>query len=67
MNKLKSRKFWLCVAAFLASIGTSIAGLHIDNTTVTAIGMICTILATATYAFCEAWIDQRAVNKKEDE
>lgn len=67
MNKLKSRKFWLCVAAFLASIGTSIAGLHTDNTTVTAIGMICTILATATYAFCEAWIDQRAVNKKEDE
>lgn len=67
MEKLKSRKFWLCVAAFLASIGTSIAGLHTDNTTVTAIGMICTILATATYAFCEAWIDQRAVNKKEDE
>lgn len=67
MEKLKSRKFWLCVAAFLASIGTSIAGLHIDNTTVTAIGMICTILATATYAFCEAWIDQKAVDKKEDE
>jgi hypothetical protein len=67
MEKLKSRKFWLCVAAFLASIGTSIAGLHTDNTTVTAIGMICTILATATYAFCEAWIDQKAVNKKEDE
>ena len=67
MKKLKSRKFWLCVAAFLASIGTSIAGLHTDNTTVTAMGMICTILATATYAFCEAWIDQRAVNKKEDE
>lgn len=67
MKKLKSRKFWLCVAAFLASIGTSIAGLHTDNTIVTAIGMICTILATATYAFCEAWIDQRAVNKKEDE
>ncbi len=67
MKKLKSRKFWLCVAAFLASIGTSIAGLHTDNTTVTALGMRCTILATATYALCEAWIDQKAVNKKEDE
>ena len=26
MEKLKSRKFWICVAAFLGSIATSIAG-----------------------------------------
>ena len=35
MNKLTSRKFWICVAAMLASIATSIAGLQTGNTTVT--------------------------------
>ena len=38
MNKLKSRKFWICVAALLASIGTSIAGLRSDNEIIVAIG-----------------------------
>ena len=38
MDKLKSRKFWICVAALLASIGTSIAGLRSDNEVIVAIG-----------------------------
>lgn len=65
MEKLKSRKFWICVAAFLASIGTSIAGLRTDNQTVAAVGTICTITSAAIYAFAEAWVDGKAV-KKED-
>lgn len=66
MNKLKSRKFWICVAAFLASLGTSIAGIRSDNEIVVAVGTISTILATAIYAFCEAWVDGKAVSKKDE-
>lgn len=65
MDKLKSRKFWICVAACLASIGTSIAGLRSDNATVAAIGTVCTIASAAIYAFAEAWVDGKAI-KKED-
>lgn len=67
MNKLTSRKFWICVAAMLASIATSIAGLQTGNTTITAVGTICGIISAAIYAFCEAWVDGKAVEKKEDE
>lgn len=67
MEKLKSRKFWLCVAAFLASVGTSIAGLHSNNDVVVGIGLICTILSSGTYAFCEAWVDGKAVDNNKEE
>lgn len=63
MDKLKSRKFWICVAAFLASIATSIAGITTDNQTVIIIGTVCGILSAAIYAFCEAWVDGKAVEK----
>jgi hypothetical protein len=46
----------------LASIATSIAGIHSNNTTVIAIGTICGIASAAIYAFCEAWVDSKAVN-----
>ena len=68
MDKLTSRKFWICVAAFLASIATSIAGITTSNQTVIIIGIVCGILSAAIYAFCEAWVDARAVDSfKEDE
>lgn len=67
MNKLTSRKFWICVAAMLASIATSIAGIQTQNTTITTIGTVCAIVSAAIYAFCEAWVDGKAVEKKEDE
>ena len=67
MNKLTSRKFWICVAAMLASIATSIAGLQTGNTTIAAVGTICGIISGAIYAYCEAWVDGKAVEKKEDE
>lgn len=64
MEKLKSRKFWICVAAFLGSIATSIAGIATSNQTITIIGTACGILSAAIYAFCEAWVDGKAVEKK---
>ena len=66
MDKLKSRKFWICVAAFLGSIATSIAGICSANETVTIIGTVCGILSAAIYAFCEAWVDGKAVEDKKD-
>lgn len=63
MQKLTSRKFWICVAAMLASIATSIAGISTDNQTVTVIGTVCGVLSAAIYAFCEAWVDGKAIRK----
>lgn len=61
MEKLKSRKFWICVAAFLGSVATSISGIVTSNQTVIIIGTVCGILSAAIYAFCEAWVDGKAV------
>lgn len=61
MEKLTSRKFWVCVAAMLASIATSIAGISTSNQTVIVIGTVCGVLSAAIYAFCEAWVDGKAV------
>ena len=57
MEKLKSRKFWLCVAAFLASIATSIVGLSSNSETITIVGSVCGIVSAAIYSACEAWVD----------
>ena len=58
----KSRKFWICVAAALASLGTGIAGIATGNQTVAMIGAICTVASAAIYSFCEAWVDQASVS-----
>lgn len=60
-SKLTSRKFWICVAAFLASIAVSISGITTSNTAVTTVGTVCGIISAAIYAFCEAWVDGKAV------
>ena len=66
MEKLTSRKFWICVAAMLASIATSIAGITTDNQTVLVIGTVCGVLSAAIYAFCEAAIDVKAVGQDKE-
>lgn len=64
-QKLSSRKFWICVAAFLGSIAASIAGLATSNQIVAGIGIVAGVLSAAIYAFCEAWVDGKAVNKED--
>ena len=54
MEKFKSRKFWICVAATLASLGTGIAT---SNEVIAGFGIACTVASAAIYAFCEAWVD----------
>ena len=66
MDKLKSRKFWVCVAAFLGSIATSISGIVTDNQTITTIGVVCGVVSAAIYAFCEAWVDGKAVGRQSE-
>ena len=66
-EKLLSRKFWICVAAFLASIAMSIAGLCNTNDVVAAIGITGGIISAAIYAFCEAWVDGKAVEADKQE
>lgn len=65
-DKLTSRKFWICVAAALASLGTGISGIVAGNQTLAIIGSVCTVISAAIYAFCEAWVDGRAVNGNVD-
>jgi hypothetical protein len=64
MEKLKSRKFLMCLAAFLASIGGSIGGIVADNETLTIVGGVCTMLSAAIYAACEAYVDAKAIKKE---
>ena len=66
MEKLKSRKFWICVAAALASLGTGISGIVAGNEKLAIAGAILTVISSSIYAFCEAWIDGKAVNVKEN-
>ena len=56
-NKWTSRKFWLAVASFLGSIGTSITGLATNNKYIVSIGIVCSILATGIYQVCESIVD----------
>lgn len=66
-DKLTSRKFWICVAAFLGSIAASISGIVTDNKYVMTVGVIAGVLSAAIYAFCEAWVDGKAVQKNNEE
>jgi len=60
-KRFASRKFLMSLAAFLASIGTSIGGLTMHNQTVTIVGIICTIISSAIYAAAEAYVDGKSV------
>lgn len=61
MSKLTSRKFWICVAAFLGSIAASIAGIATDNDIVTGFGIVCGVVSAAIYAAAEAYVDGASV------
>jgi len=60
MNKFTSRKFLISVAAFLGSIGASIAAMQCGNERVAVAGLVCSILSAAIYAGCEAYVDAAA-------
>lgn len=61
ITKISSRKFLLALAAFLASVGTSVAGLSSGNTTIATVGIICTVMSAAIYAGVEAYVDAASI------
>jgi len=61
-EKMTSRKFWICAAAFLGSIAASISGIATDNKYVTTIGLIAGVLSAGIYSACEAYVDGKAVS-----
>lgn len=61
MEKLKSRKFWICVAAVLASLGTGISGIIQGNQTLAIVASICTVISAAVYAGVEAYCDGKSI------
>lgn len=62
-QKLTSRKFWLTVAAVLASLGTGITGIIQGKETLAIIGSVLTVISAAIYAGVEAYVDGKAVEK----
>lgn len=58
VRKLTSRRFWLMTAAFLGSIGASVAGITGADQTLAAIGTACAVLSAAIYAATEAAVDK---------
>ncbi len=64
-RKLTSRKFWMCVAAMLASIGSTIAGFHSDSEVVVIVGITCTAISGAIYSVAEAIVDSEHKEDKE--
>lgn len=66
MTRFTSRKFLICAAAFLGSLGTSIAALHTDNEKVATFGIVCAVLSAAIYAAVEAYVDGKAVHQIEE-
>lgn len=66
IRKVTSRKFILSFAAFVGSIGMSIAGVKFENETIAIIGMVCSMLSSALYAAAEAYVDGKREEKKPD-
>ena len=62
MSKFLSRKFLVSVAAFLASLGTSIAGFASGEPVIATAGLICTAVSAAIYAAVEAYVDGQAAS-----
>ena len=63
-EKLLSRKFWLALSAMLASLGTGISGIVAGNESLAIAGAILTVVSSSIYAFCEAYVDGKAVQNE---
>lgn len=60
ISKLTSRKFWLAIAAFLASFAAGVTG--VADPTVCA---VCMALSAGIYAACEAYVDGAAAKSNQ--
>lgn len=65
--KFTSRKFLICLAAFLFSLGTGMSGLAQGNSKIIMVGGICCVVSAALYAACEAYTDGKALQAQTTE
>ena len=65
-TKLSSRVFWLCLAAFLASISSGIAGIGSGNEVLGGIGLGCGIVSAGIYAAAEKATDIARIKSTSD-
>ena len=65
LQKLTSRKFWICAAAFLASLGTGISGLASGHEELAIAGAICMVVSGAIYSACEAYVDGASIKSNQ--
>ena len=63
MRKYLSRKFLICAAAFLGSVGTSLVGMFQNCAACIIAGNLCMMLSAGIYAAMEAKVDAAAVDK----
>lgn len=63
MSKFLSRKFLICAAAFLGSVGTSLTGMFTNCPACIIAGNVCMMLSAGIYAAMEAKVDAAAVEK----
>lgn len=61
-SKLKSRKFWITIAAMLAAIGTGVSGLVVGHYDLTVIGAICMVISSCIYAVANAYQNAAYIN-----
>ncbi len=61
ISKFTSRKFWVAVAAGLASLGSGITGVATGNDGLAMFGLGCTVVSAAIYAGAEAYVDGKSV------
>ncbi len=61
LSKFTSRKFWVAVAAGLASLGSGVTGIATGNEGLAMFGLGCTVASAAIYAAAEAYVDGKSV------
>lgn len=61
-SKLKSRKFWITIAAMLAAIGTGVSGLVVGHYDLTVVGAICMVVSSCIYAVANAYQNAAYIN-----
>ena len=64
VRKITSRKFWICTAAFLASVAASVAGISGADKYIASFGMVCGVVSAAIYAAAEAYVDANKTGKE---
>lgn len=62
LDKLKSRKFLMALAAFFSSLGVGLLGYFSDYISLAVVGIICSALSAGIYNYCEMKVDAASIS-----